>query len=199
MKHYLLIILTCLYFAGCQTAGQRLQKVTKIEQKIEERQIVMNKHSKAYIDGVVRSLARIPVDKRIPEVKLALRLAQNTQTLLGQPEPDLAIDTDKLLSTNLTDQRFEEERLLQLEVGGKKALEDKLKLEREREVLNRQIQSDLAKRVEQERQSFWGKVKFWGSMLLGGGLLFVVCMYCPPVILFIKRAFTTVLSFIFKR
>ena len=179
MKKLLLAVILpiVLLTSGCGTM-QEVRQLKKINQQLVVKQRDLQNREAAYVQGVTTALRHIPADKQVPEDKLALRLANDAQGLLGVPTGSLVIDTDKLLAHDLNETKILEHN----EKQGAQVLEDKNKLEEKKQGIEDKL-IDTAIKLDAERHaSLWFKIKMIGFGLLGIVGLGVLCYFFPIVI-----------------
>ncbi len=184
MKVYLLTILACV-MVSCTSAQYHLKQDANVKRKIQTQEEVLDKTNVVYIDGVVKALRRIPASEQSDEVKLALRLANNAQALVGLPEPVLALNVDNLLGTGKLKQ-VEDDKLIKIETKASKALTQKIELQAEAKRIDEKIKDDLYQLDTAHRASIWTKIKLAILGLLVAGVLVVLSIYGGPVLTGIK-------------
>lgn len=181
---YILIPVIVLFVSGCGSLKSKVKTVDVIEKKLEQKQVVLDKHARIYLDGAITAIKSKP---KLEETdKFILRLLDNTQSIIGNPLATDRIGVDAVLSK----EAVESKKLLVLEENTNKLITEKGKLEEEKKKADIELK-EKAEHIVATQKSWLEKTKdkFTGAlvfMLIGAAILMFGPQLLKVIKLFIK-------------
>lgn len=181
MRYYLLLLLTILT-VGCASTGTQIRRAQKVESALVVKKKEITKYESAYVDAIVKSLSRIPKEKATKESDLALKLAVDTQKIVGLPEPNLVIKVDPLLSDDKTERVKAEADLAVKNAHVDTLLVEKNKLEEELQVTKDKIVEYAEKKYAEEKKNLFSSIWKWGLGTFGLIGTIALCIFFPGLL-----------------
>lgn len=149
---YILIPVIMLFVSSCGSLGSKVKTVDNIDKKLEQKQVVLDRQAKVYLDGAITVLKNKP--KLEESDKLVLRLLDNTQAIIGDPLASEKIGVNAVLARD----PIESKKLMVLEENTNKLLVDKQKLEDQKKQAEKELRAK-AEHIVATEKSWFEKLK----------------------------------------
>lgn len=193
LVHFLLL-LPLVFTIGCASPYHQVQRAAAVTKKIAVVNKTVDKHQRALVDGIAKSLAQIPVAQQTKEEKLAIRLTNDLQNTMGAPDPSVKIDVPALLSDDEKIKLAAESKLREQEKQLSTALVQKEKLQAQLDDANQKLVEYGTQKAIEEHKSFWWKVKFYGGIVLAVIGFAVLSYFFPPILALLHVAISAVIG-----
>lgn len=169
MKLAYILLPVMLFVSSCGSLKSKVKTVDTIDKKLEQKQKVLDKQARVYLDGAITAMKSKP---KLEETdKFILRLLGNTQEILGNPLASEKIGVNAVLANDPN----EHKKLLVLEKETNQLIADKAKLVDEKKEAEKELRAKAEHIVATEKSWFEKlKDKFTQAiffMIVGGALL----------------------------
>lgn len=180
---YLLLLLTAITLASCNTTKRDIRNLEKIDKAIVVVKKPLDDNSKVYVDAAIKILQKDPTRNDI-----TLRLLTDAQTIIGIPKESNKLDVAGLINKD----PVHIATLTALEVKDKEAIKQLDTLKEKKEVLTAKIIEDTKKELAIQK-TFLQRIKAGVEhyLMITAGILLV--LFVGPSIL--KAVFNISLSF----